>query len=142
VTKHKKRAAVVAVVAAIAMAGCASTQKYTLNPGPNTPAATGTAKVETSKQGNEKVELTVDHLPEPASLGGASNYVVWIEPAGEQQVMPAGALKIDENRQGKLDFVTPYKDFNVIVTAERTTAPSEPSDEVVLRGQIAAYRAG
>ncbi len=117
-----------------------SGKTYHLTPGKMVPAATGTVNVQKDKNnGNMKLDIKVKDLALPASLTPPQNdYIVWIEPYGkENQPIKIGAIGVDSKLQGELKTETPSKNFNVIVTAERSEAVTTPSNAVVLHGHVA-----
>jgi hypothetical protein len=63
---------------------------------------------------------------------GASVYVVWIEPQNAQrQRQNIGVLKLDEDKRGRLETVTPFRDFRIFVTAEPAPNVTEPSQQLM-----------
>lgn len=101
-----------------------------------TPAAEGKIVTSADRSGNTKVHVTVHHLADPSKLAPAQTaYIVWIQPRGEQAQM-AGKLRVNEDLDGTLDTVVPYKDFDVIITAETQDKPDMPSSMEVLRGTV------
>lgn len=119
-------------------AGCATTTDYDLTAGQETPAATGEVKIKEDDNDNLRLNVEVDHLPNPGSLAaGLSTYVVWLEPTGADRMVNLGELRIDEDkRTGELEATTPYRNFNIYITAEETGQASQPSDRMILRRQI------
>jgi len=87
--------------------------------------------------GNHRLELAVRHLAPPARLAeGAQFFVAWSVPEGgvPQHI---GTLDYDEDtRIGELDTLTPYKVFEVLVTAETERLPRSPSEHVALRQEV------
>lgn len=136
------------VAGMLTLAGCASTgmmgggSKSTakLQPGPQTPAATGEVSIGGADDptGNNQVALQVEHLPPPEELGEElSTFVVWITPEGSEEPLNVGQLQYDpQDRQGSLDIVTPYKDFEIAVTAENAANPLEQGEVVVVKGKV------
>jgi hypothetical protein len=103
------------------------------------PAAKGDVKVANEKDGNTKVKVEVEHLAPPALVAPeaapTAAYVVWIKaPGGLPQNV--GVLDVGQNRKGKLETKTPFKEFTVSVTLERSPAVTLPSGERVLDTRI------
>ncbi|MFP4598873.1 MAG: hypothetical protein ACLFVJ_11510 [Persicimonas sp.] len=119
-------------------AGCATTTDYDLTAGEETPAASGEVKIKEDDNNNLRLDVEVDHLPNPGNLAaGLNTYVVWLEPTGADRMVNLGQLEIDEDdRTGKLEATTPYRNFNIYITAEETGQPSQPSDRMIMRRQI------
>jgi hypothetical protein len=101
------------------------------------PAAQGTVSTGTDKNGNTSVNVKVEHLAQPTSLKPAKqNYLVWIQPSG-QAAQLLGALKVGDDLKGELKGSTPFKNFDVVITAEDQMNPETPSSTVILRGNVA-----
>jgi len=92
--------------------------------------AYGTARVE-YEEGNARISAEVERLPEPASLGPYTTYVLWaLTPDG--RAVNQGILAGPEG--GKGDIKTEYgaSQFALIVTAEPHFAVSAPSTMIAL----------
>ncbi len=115
--------------------GCASS--IALEPGAKTPAAAGSMKLARDSQGNTKVALTVDYLPEPNELDRSlTTFVVWSIADDGSRVRNLGQLWIDSHRHGSVDLVTPLTKFRIVVTAEQSGTTEKPSDYVILQGNV------
>lgn len=127
-----------AVVAALAIAGCASGGSYRLSNGPQTPAAEGVVKTSYGGNGNTRLKITVDHLALPDKVqAGASVYVVWAMPDGKGgHPQSLGALKVGDKLQGTLETLTPLQDFHLTITPEPAASVSAPSGPPVLTAEI------
>jgi hypothetical protein len=102
------------------------------------PAAQGEAEVGHDKNGNQEVKLTVRHLAKPETLTPPKQaYVVWVQPSGEQP-KNSGVLRIDSELKGEFRTNTPYKKFDLFVTAEDSPTATSPSGPEVMRQQIQA----
>lgn len=100
------------------------------------PAAQGTVDYHHDRNGNTSMELKVEHLAPPSNLQPAKQvYVVWVQAPG-QQPENKGVLKVNENLEGSIKMITPYKSFDVFVTAEDTPSVAQPSTMEMLRGSI------
>ncbi len=128
-----------AVVIGLVMGGCATTremfhgadnsQTYTLNTSPKVPAATGQVDVSTNKDGNHTVDVKVERLAQPARVfEGANTYVVWLI-APNSPPTNVGVLPLGDDLKGSLETKTPFRNFQVEVTAEPTPAATRPSDQ-------------
>ena len=62
--------------------------------------------------------------------------MVWIDPGQGRSDLPLGQVQINKNREGELKAETPFKDFDIFVTAESTSTPEKPSKFVVLEGRV------
>ncbi len=109
-----------------------------LQNGTMVPAAQGKAKVEHDRNRNLVVDIEVAHLAQPTALTPPANYyVVWFQPPDKEPELQ-GALAVNpETLQGSFKTTTPYKNFDVIVTAEENARPTTPSGTVVLKGSVA-----
>lgn len=100
------------------------------------PAATGKISYGHDRNGNTKFTVDTKNLASPSQLSPAKNdYVVWIEPRG-QQPQNAGLLKINNNLQGSFSATTPYKTFNIVITAEDNPTATQPSGPEILHGTV------
>lgn len=115
--------------------GCFATS-YQMVPADRTPAAAGEVEVAEEDE-NIKLEVEISHVPPPSSLGaGLRTYVVWMKPAASQQHINLGAIKIGDDRSGELETTTPYREFDLFVTAEPSAQVETPGDRVVLSRKI------
>lgn len=116
-------------------AGCAST--FPLTPSARTPAAIGSAKVSQDSQGNTDLAIKVNYLPKPVDLGSnLTTFVVWSVADQGARVRNMGKLKIDNDREGSVDLVTPLSAFRIVVTAEENGSVEKPSEYVILNGDV------
>jgi hypothetical protein len=93
--------------------------------------AEGEAEVE-FQDGRARVDVEVDDLPHPASLGPFSTYVVWAV-ASDGQANNIGFIEVDDDGDGDLEATTPLSRFALIVSAEPHFAVSAPSRAIVLQ---------
>jgi hypothetical protein len=115
--------------------GC-SGHMYHLVSAPSVPAASGTVHTSTDKNGNTVIDLKVKHLAPPSALTPPSNsYVVWVQPSGKQPINQ-GELRVDNNLQGEFKTATPYKRFQLFVTAENQATVTEPTGQPLVQQQI------
>jgi hypothetical protein len=102
------------------------------------PAATGSVKIRPERDGNQVVQMRVEHLaPAQKAEQGASAYVVWVEPrdpAGPPQNM--GVLQPNEKLEGRFETKVPYKNFEVFVTPEERPGARAPSRPPVMRAMV------
>ena len=111
---------------------------FTLQPGTVVPGAQGVAKLDHDANGNAVISVEAKHLAPPSSLTPPkSYYIVWIQPRDAQPQM-AGVLSVDPTKEdGAFKTATPYKNFEVLVTAEDNPRPESPSGVQILKGTIA-----
>jgi hypothetical protein len=101
------------------------------------PAAEGKVITDTDRNGNTGVEVQVKHMATPQSLTPPRQaYLVWVQPRGKDPEL-LGALRVNENLEGSLKAATPYKDFEILITAEDSVKPESPSSAVILKGSVA-----
>ncbi len=62
-------------------------------------------------------------------------YVVWIEPPG-QKPKNLGQLQVDTNEKAELKTKTPYKRFEVFITAEGGAQVEAPHGAPVLSANV------
>lgn len=100
------------------------------------PAAQGSVDYHHDRNGNTSMELKVQHLAAPSSLQPVKQvYVVWVQAPGKQPENQ-GVLKVNENLEGSIKMITPYRSFDVFVTAEDSPSVTQPSTMEMLRGSI------
>ena len=101
------------------------------------PAAEGKVTTDNDRNGNTHVDVQVKHMATPQSLTPAKQtYLVWVQPRGKDPEL-LGALRVNEDLEGSLKATTPYKDFEIFVTAEENMRPESPSSMVILKGSVA-----
>lgn len=125
------------ILVALVAGGCATTrnalgmgsgQTWTLNASPRVPAAAGQVSVSTGKDGNQTVNIKVERLASPSRVfEGANTYVVWLIAPGSPPTN-VGVLPLDNDLNGRLETKTPFRSFQVEVTAEPTPAATRPTD--------------
>jgi outer membrane protein OmpA-like peptidoglycan-associated protein len=92
--------------------------------------AEGKAQVE-YQDGNARIEAEVENLPEPASLGPYTTYVLWaLTPDG--RATNQGVIGRDSGGKGTMDTRYGASQFALIVTAEPHFAVTMPSKMIVL----------
>jgi hypothetical protein len=114
---------------AVTQLGC---QAQAMSSSDEVPASEGTIKVTEDINGNAKLMIRVKHMATPSKVrSDATVFVVWIQPpnAPKQNV---GALIVDENLEGRLETVTPFRRFQVTVTPESSAQIEQPTHEPVL----------
>jgi hypothetical protein len=86
---------------------------------PSVPGARAEIAISKDKNGNTRLKMTVQHLANLENLTPrASAYVVWLqERDGNSENQ--GQLKMDKNLKATFETVTPFKSFDVFVTAEQ-----------------------
>ena len=101
-----------------------------------TPAAMGKVITDTDRNGNTGVEVQVKHMATPESLTPAKNsYVVWIQARGKEPEV-LGLIRVNSDLAGSLRATTPYKDFDIFITAEDNPKPDQPSTMTILKGTV------
>ncbi len=148
-TESTRRVWVAGLVAA-ALAGCAglpwrrdeNERIVPLQVSSEIPAARGVAKLSgPGKDGNRTIAVTVEHLARPERLGrNASAYVVWLQPMREEQA-PAqnmGVLMLDRDLKGTFRTQTPFRNFDLFVTAEPSPTVTTPSDDRLLTATMSS----
>lgn len=86
---------------------------------------------------NFELDLTVENLlPPQRTIAGAQTYAVWLQPQG-QPPTHLGNLVYDEGRRrGQLTTITPHRSFDMFITAESTSTPTEPRGPTVLSESV------
>jgi hypothetical protein len=117
--------------------GCSQGNKYAVKGNAPAEGADATIRVKQTDTGNQQLQVKLEHLPPPQRLrGDLSEYVVWVIPPDGEPIH-AGILTYDEkDREGKLSTITPYRQFDVKVTAEAQPRPDKPGDVVIVERGI------
>jgi hypothetical protein len=125
-----------ALTGVLALGGCAHEQTWTMNTTEMIPSAVGKVKVANEKDGNTKVKVEVSHLAQPSAVfDQTSTYVVWLKPeSGTAQNV--GVLSLNKDLKGSLETQTAFKDFQVIVTAEKDANVTAPSGRSVMNASV------
>ncbi len=133
-----------AFVALSALAGCSTWNRMTNSSSQDTanialrsstdiPSAQGRLSVKGTEGPNQVVDLTVQHMAPPAKVkSGASAYVVWLLPDAAKEPINMGALSVDKDLKGELQFKTPFPKFDVFVTAEHNPTVQSPAENTKL----------
>ncbi len=156
-------AATLALLLVLAISGCATHRSggatAELVASPRIPAAQGEVATETTKDGKTQVKVMVKHLAPPDKITqGATTYVVWTRPIGvpaaegegavsiperqesgnmtETGAYNLGGLKVSKDLDGELETVTPFKSFELFITAEPSPAITQPKGERILWAAI------
>lgn len=96
--------------------------------------------VSVSDAGNGTFKVLVDHLGDPAKLNpSATVYVVWVMPKGKEDatIQNMGAIKVDDEFTGDLEFNSSFKAFEVTVTPEASADLAKPTGRDVLKTNVA-----
>jgi hypothetical protein len=100
------------------------------------PAAEGKVTSSTDRNGNTEIDVQVKHMAAPQAMTPPQQaYVVWVQPRGKEAEV-LGTLRVNDDLEGSLKATTPYKDFDIFVTAENNPKPETPSSLVVLKGTV------
>ncbi len=92
--------------------------------------AEGDAEVE-FQNGRARVDVDVDDLPNPASLGPFATYVLWAVTI-DGNANNLGSIET-RNGDGSLEATTPLSQFGLIISAEPHFAVTVPSRAIVLQ---------
>jgi hypothetical protein len=117
------------------VAGCAENPQMMAASG-RTPAAEGTVSTEKGDNGNTVAHVRVKHLAPPARLASdATTYVVWVK-AGHDPIQNMGALTVDADLTGEIEFTTPHQIFRVTITPESTPTTTQPMNRPVFSTNV------
>ena len=121
------------------LAACAGGQMTQMVSNPRVPAAEGQVVATKIENGNTRLTLTVKHLAHAASVqGGATIYVVWLQPNEQAPAQNIGALDVDKNLNGTLTTTTTQTEFLLSVTAEPFPNAAAPAGAEVFRTTVRA----
>jgi hypothetical protein len=125
----------VALMPLSAATGCGPREQMMAASG-HTPAAQGTVSAEKGDNGNTVARVRVKHLAPPSRLASdATTYVVWLK-AGHDPIRNVGALTIDDDLTGEIEFMTPHEIFRVTVTPESTPTTTAPMHAPVFSANV------
>jgi hypothetical protein len=112
--------------------------EFPMTTSPDIPAAKGNVSVNTQDDGQQKFRLRVKHLAPVENLGQqAASYVVWLRPAaGDQRPLNLGVLTVKDDRSADFQGTTPFREFDIFVTAESSPRVTQPSQTPMLRASI------
>jgi len=87
--------------------------------------------ITSTRTNSNQIELNVRHIGALNKINPrAKNYIVWELPAGtSMKPQSLGPLYIDKTSQGKLKTVTPFRNFDIFITAESAPNPAQPTGE-------------
>lgn len=101
------------------------------------PSAQGEVAASEEANGNTKVNVNVKHLAHPDAVAAkASTYVVWAQESSDSRAQNLGALRVDKDLSGKLEAITPLKEFQIFITPEASAMVSKPSGDPDLWADI------
>jgi len=101
-----------------------------------TPAAQGTVQVNTGNNGNTTLDVKAHALAPPSSLSPAENaYVLWIQPP-DHSPQNEGRIKVGSNENAELHARTPFRRFQVFITAEENAKARMPEGPKVLSADV------
>lgn len=120
------------------MGGGGQSQTWSLTGNEKVPAAQGSVGVRPGGDGNQTVEVRVKHLAPPSRVyDGTQHYVVWLLPEqGGGAPQNLGILGLNDKLEGDLTSQTPYRNFQVLITAEAQPNVTEPSGNRVMAGMV------
>ena len=100
------------------------------------PASQGTVAVARGTSGNTALTVRVKHLaPAERLANDTSVYVVWVEPEGAAP-QNVGVLSLNNDLEGSLSTITPYKRFKVMVTPEKSGEVTAPEHDEVFTSDV------
>lgn len=103
----------------------------TLSKNKKVAGADGKITISTTSTNSNQLELSVKHITAANRIyPQAKNYIVWELPTGfSMKPQSLGPLKIDKNYTGRLKTVTPFRSFDIFITAEPVLNPIKPTGE-------------
>jgi len=111
-------------------------QTWTMESKGGGPAVEAKVEVASNQAGNRDLKVEAKHLAPPdATFSGTSTYVVWLKPKAGSPVN-IGVLKPDKDLNAQLETKTPFTAFEVLVTAEHSSQPTQPSGRQVMSAQV------
>lgn len=121
------------VLACLLASACAVAGPLTMTNSPVNPAAQGQVRIRKGNNDNTRLDIQVKHLTPPEKIDPkAGAYVVWAKPNGQGRAENLGALEVDKDLEGKLETVTAFKNFQLLITPEPTPQVVDPSGQPLL----------
>ena len=121
---------------ALACAVAYAAKKYPMTAASSVPSARAEVEISKDSNGNTRLKMTVQHLANLENLTPrASAYIIWLQERGGNSENQ-GQLKMDKNLKATFETVTPFKSFDVFVTAEQDSRVKGPSGPEVLKATI------
>lgn len=126
-----KRLTSVLSVLLLSLVACSTTTVNFLD-APAQPAASGVAEVWLDDNGNAAVELSFQHLAKPDRLSPPKAfYLVWAESSFGRTTL-LGKLQVTKKLKASWAGSVPFELFRMIVSAEDSETPQQPSAPFVL----------
>jgi hypothetical protein len=134
--------ALASIVATIALAACATRAEYVVEGTERSVGVDGLITISPLRADVNHVRVELEHLPPPERHDRRARvFVVWLTPP-DGAAIRAGRLAYDrDSRRGLLEATTPNDAIHVRVTAERESAPTTPSEAVVVSRNVVLTRA-
>jgi hypothetical protein len=127
----------IALVMGALLAACSGTLRYTPKGANKATGADALILADVDEGASmTKLEITVEFLPPPDRIeAGGTTFVVWARLNSSSPWQRVGGLAYDaDNRKGELKGASvPMKQFELIVTAEKTPDSQSPSPGIVLQ---------
>jgi len=115
--------------------GCS--KSVSLRPTQIASAGKGTVKVELTYDRNNRLDLKLSDLPEPASLQPQfTRYVLWVADPDRKNPVNTGQLRVDDKRAAKIQTLTPRRKYILFVTAEAAGDVLTPSAQIVFESPV------
>ena len=132
----------VSLLALAGAIGCGSnTQRIRMSSSPVIPAAQGSVEATGTVNDNTALAVDVRHLAPPERVvPGATTYVVWVRNTPQGEAQNVGALQVDGDLNGSLKTTTPYRSFQLFVTAEATPTVTMPRGQELFQANVPLER--
>lgn len=97
------------------------------------PAAEGTVKINTDKNNNYLIQLSINHLANPERLNPPKNhYVVWMDTQSGTTVN-LGMLSSNKKNKASFKTVSSSKPYQIFITAEDNGDFNAPGNQEIFR---------
>ena len=108
-------------------------QAWPMSNAKQVPAASGEVRVVSVDSGNATIDVGVKHLARPAeAFPGTQAYIIWLKPDDGGAAQNLGELPLGDDLQGTFRTTTPFKRFQLFITAEQQSNVTSPSQNRVL----------
>jgi hypothetical protein len=137
VTEHIRAgvAAIACGLVAVLTNGCA--KNVELRPLPLARGGTAEVKVELTYDRNNTLTVTMENLPQPASIKPEyTRYVLWAEASDQPRPVNVGQIRVDDKNNGKLTTLTPFRNFRLFITAETAGDAQAPGPDMIFEAPL------
>jgi hypothetical protein len=122
---------------AVCLMGTACSKSVSLKPTQIAGPANGAVNIELTYDRNNRLDVRLTNLPDPASLQPQfTRYVLWVADPEKRNPVNTGQLRVDDNKTAKIQTLTPRRRYVLFITAEPAGDVLTPSPHVVFESPV------